>query len=38
MQNSPNLLTRALQDPTQLEAELGRRRARDGTDRDALAW
>ena len=38
MQNSPDLLTRALQNPTLLEAELGRRRARDGTDRDVLAW
>ena len=27
-----------LQNPTLLEAELGRRRARDGTDRDVLAW
>ena len=34
MQNSPDLLTSALQNPTLLEAELGRRRARDGTDRD----
>ena len=38
MQNSPDLLTRALQNPTLREAELGRRRARDGTDRDVLAW
>ena len=38
MPNSPDLLTRALQNPTLLEAELGRRRARDGTDRDVLAW
>ena len=39
MQNSPDLLTRALQNPTLLEAKLGRRRrARDGTDRDVLAW
>ena len=38
MQNSPDLLARALQNPTLLEAELGRRRARDGTDRDVLAW
>ena len=38
MQNSPDLLTRALQNPTLLEAELGRRRARDGTDGDVLAW
>ena len=38
MQISPDLLTRALQNPTLLEAELGRRRARDGTDRDVLAW
>ena len=38
MQNSPDLLTRALQNPTLLEAELGRRRARDGTDDDVLAW
>ena len=38
MQNSPDLLTRALQHPTLREAELGRRRARDGTDRDVLAW
>ena len=38
MQNSPDLLTSALQNPTLLEAELGRRRARDGTDRDVLAW
>ena len=38
MQNSPDLLTRALQNPTLLEAELGRRRARDGTDREVLAW
>ena len=36
----PVLLTSALQNPTLLEAELGRRRrrARDGTDRDVLAW
>ena len=38
MQNSPDLLTRALQNPTVREAELGRRRARDGTDGDVLAW
>ena len=38
MPNSPDLLTRALQNPTLREAELGRRRARDGTDRDVLAW
>ena len=38
MQNSPDLLTSALQNPTLLEAELGRRRARDGTDGDVLAW
>ena len=38
MQNSPDLLTRALQNPTLREAELGRRRARDGTDGDVLAW
>ena len=38
MQNSPDLLTSALQNPTLREAELGRRRARDGTDRDVLAW
>ena len=38
MQNSPDLLTSALQDPTLREAELGRRRARDGTDRDVPAW
>ena len=38
MPNSPDLLTRALQNPPLLEAELGRRRARDGTDRDVLAW
>ena len=38
MQNSPDLLRSALQNPTLLEAELGRRRARDGTDRDVLAW
>ena len=38
MQNSPDLLTSALQNPTLLEAERGRRRARDGTDRDVLAW
>ena len=38
MPNSPDLLTRALQNPTPLEAELGRRRARDGTDGDVLAW
>ncbi len=38
MQNSPDLLTRVLQNPTLLEAELGRRRARDGTDGDVLAW
>ena len=38
MPNSPDLLTRALQNPTLLEAELGRRRARDGTDGDVLAW
>ena len=38
MPNSPDLLTRVLQNPTLLEAELGRRRARDGTDRDVLAW
>ena len=38
MQISPDLLTSALQNPTLLEAELGRRRARDGTDRDVLAW
>ena len=38
MPNSPDLLTRVLQNPTLREAELGRRRARDGTDRDVLAW
>ena len=38
MQNSPDPLTSALQNPTLLEAELGRRRARDGTDGDVLAW
>ena len=38
MPNLPDLLTRALQNPTLREAELGRRRARDGTDRDVLAW
>ena len=38
MPNSPDLLTRALQNPTLREAELGRRRARDGTDGDVLAW
>ena len=38
MQNSPDLLTRALQNPTLREAEIGRRRARDGTDGDVLAW
>ena len=38
MQNSPDLLRSALQNPTLLEAELGRRRARDGTDGDVLAW
>ena len=38
MQNSPDLLTSALQNPTLREAELGRRRARDGTDGDVLAW
>ena len=38
MQNSPDLLRSALQNPTLLEAERGRRRARDGTDRDVLAW
>ena len=38
MQNSPDLLTSALQNPTLLEAELSRRRARNGTDRDVLAW
>ena len=38
MPNSPDLLTRALQNPTLREAERGRRRARDGTDRDVLAW
>ena len=38
MPNSPDLLTRALQKPTLREAELGRRRARDGTDGDVLAW
>ena len=35
---SSDLLPRALQNPTLLEAKLGRRRARDGTDRDVLAW
>ena len=38
MPNSPDLLTRALQNPTLREAELGRRRSRDGTDGDVLAW
>ena len=38
MQNSPDLLTSALQNPTLREAERGRRRARDGTDGDVLAW
>ena len=38
MPNSPDLLTRALQNPTLREAELGSRRARDGTDGDVLAW
>ena len=38
MQNSPDLLTRALQNPTLLEAELGRRRARDGTVAPQGSW